>query len=157
GEMEEPSHLKILESWMKSYRPHELFDKTGRLRPELAELAPTGNRRMSANPHTNGGLLLRDLRLPDFRTYAVDVPKPGSVVAEATRVQGQFIRDVLKENPNTFRVFSPDEAASNRWNAIFEVTDRCLTAEVLPSDENVSPDGRVMEMLSEHQCEGWLE
>ncbi len=122
--------------------------------PELAALAPTGERRMSANPHANGGLLLRDLRLPDFRDYAVAVPQPGAVDAEATRVQGQFIRDVIAQNPDTFRVFSPDETASNRWNAVFEVTNRCSTAEILPGDDHVAPDGRVMEMLSEHQCEG---
>jgi xylulose-5-phosphate/fructose-6-phosphate phosphoketolase len=157
GEMDRPAHIKILERWMKSYRPRELFDKTGQLRAELAELAPRGDRRMGANPHANGGLLLRDLKMPDFRDYAVRVPKPGTVVGEATRVQGQFIRDVMKLNPGNFRVFSPDETASNRWNAVFDITDRCSTAEVLPTDEHVSPDGRVMEMLSEHQCEGWLE
>ncbi len=157
GDMDKPAHIKILESWMKSYQPEKLFDATGRLRPDLAELAPQGTRRMGANPHANGGLLLRDLKLPDFRKYAVIVPKPGATVAEATRVQGEFIRDVIKSNPENFRVFSPDETASNRWNAVFEVTDRCSTAEILPTDENVTPDGRVMEMLSEHQCEGWLE
>jgi xylulose-5-phosphate/fructose-6-phosphate phosphoketolase len=157
GDMDRPGHIRILERWMKSYEPEQLFDRTGALRPELADLAPRGARRMSANPHANGGLLLRDLTLPDFRAYAVDVSAPGTVVAEATRVQGRFIRDVLKLNPGTFRVFSPDEAASNRWSALFDVTDRCSTAEILPSDENVAPDGRVMEMLSEHQCEGWLE
>jgi xylulose-5-phosphate/fructose-6-phosphate phosphoketolase len=112
---------------------------------------------MSANPHTNGGLLLCDLKLPDFRDYAVKLPKPGAVVAEATRLQGQFIRDIVKLNSHNFRVFSPDETSSNRWNAVFEVTDRCSVAEILPTDEHVTPDGRVMEMLSEHQCEGWLE
>jgi xylulose-5-phosphate/fructose-6-phosphate phosphoketolase len=112
---------------------------------------------MSANPHANGGLLLRDLRLPDFRDYAVKVPKPGAVDAEATRVQGEFIRDVIKLNPANFRVFSPDETSSNRWGAVFEVTNRCSTAEIVPGDDHVAPDGRVMEMLSEHQCEGWLE
>ena len=157
GDMDKPEHIKILESWMKSYKPRELFDEAGKLRPELAELAPCGNRRMSANPHANGGLLLRDLRMPDFRDYAVKVPKPGAVVAEATRVQGQLIRDVLKMNAHNFRVFSPDETSSNRWNAVFEVTDRCSTAEIILSDDHVSPDGRVMEVLSEHQCEGWLE
>jgi xylulose-5-phosphate/fructose-6-phosphate phosphoketolase len=157
GEMEKPAHLKILERWMRSYKPGELFDKTGRLRPELAELAPKGDRRMSANAHANGGILLRDLKMPDFRDYAVEVPKPGAVVAEATRVQGQFIRDVMKLNLENFRIFSPDETASNRWNAVFDITNRCSTAEILPTDEHVSPDGRVMEMLSEHQCEGWLE
>lgn len=157
GDMDKAAHIKILEHWMKSYKPHELFDETGKLRPELAELAPAGDRRMSANPHTNGGLLLRDLKLPDFRNYAVKLPKPGAVVAEATRLQGQFIRDIVKLNPHNFRVFSPDETSSNRWNAVFEVTDRCSVAEILPTDEHVTPDGRVMEMLSEHQCEGWLE
>jgi len=157
GEMSHPGNVKILEKWLKSYRPQELFDKTGKLRPELAELAPKGTRRMSANPHANGGLLLRDLRLPDFGDYAVKVPKPGAVDAEATRVQGEFIRDVVKLNPETFRVFSPDETASNRWGAVFEVTNRCSTAEIIPLDDHVASDGRVMEMLSEHQCEGWLE
>jgi xylulose-5-phosphate/fructose-6-phosphate phosphoketolase len=157
GEMDRPEHIRILQRWMRGYKPEELFDRTGRLRPELAEIAPRGARRMSANPHANGGLLLRDLRLPDFRDYAVAVPRPGTVTAEATRVQGRFIRDVLKLNPGNFRVFSPDEAASNRWSAVFETTDRCSTAEILPTDEDVGPDGRVMEMLSEHQCEGWLE
>jgi len=157
GEMNRAEHVKLLEKWMKSYRPQELFDKTGKLRPELMELAPRGERRMSANPHANGGLLLHDLRLPDFRSYAVKVPKPGAANAEATRIQGQFIRDVIKLNPKNFRVFSPDETASNRWGALFEVTNRCSTAEIIANDDHVAPDGRVMEMLSEHQCEGWLE
>jgi len=157
GDMSHPGHVKILEKWLESYRPRELFDKAGKFRPELAELAPKGARRMSANPHANGGLLLRDLRLPDFRDYAVKLPKPGGVNAEATRVQGGFIRDVVKLNPQTFRVFSPDETASNRWGAVFEVTNRCSTAEIIATDEHVAPDGRVMEVLSEHQCEGWLE
>ena len=157
GEMSHPGHVEILQKWMKSYRPQELFDKTGRLIPELAELAPKGEHRMSANPHANGGLLLRDLRLPDFRDYAVRVPKPGTVDAEATRVQGQYIRDVIKLNADNFRVFSPDETNSNRWDAVFEVTNRCSTAEIIPIDDHIAPDGRVMEMLSEHQCEGWLE
>jgi xylulose-5-phosphate/fructose-6-phosphate phosphoketolase len=154
-----PAHLQILEEWMKSYRPEELFDQCGRLILELAELAPKGERRMGANPHANGGLLLKELKLPDFRDYAVKVSKPGVVQAEGTRLQGQFIRDVLQLNAaaRNFRVFSPDETASNRWNAVFEVTDRCSTAEVLPTDDHVDPDGRVMEMLSETQCEGWLE
>jgi xylulose-5-phosphate/fructose-6-phosphate phosphoketolase len=157
GDMSHPGHVKILEKWMKSYRPQELFDKTGKLRSELAELAPRGERRMSANPHANGGLLLHDLRLPDFRDYALKVPKPGAVEGEATRVQSEFIRDVVKLNSKNFRVFSPDETSSNRWGAVFEVTNRCSTAEIIPIDDHVAPDGRVMEMLSEHQCEGWLE
>jgi xylulose-5-phosphate/fructose-6-phosphate phosphoketolase len=155
----QPEHVNILEQWMKSYRPEELFDASGRLAAELAELAPTGERRMSANPHANGGMLLRDLIMPDFRDYAISVSTPGAVCAEATRVQGEFIRDVLKLNAEArnFRVFSPDETASNRWNAVFEVTNRCSTAELIAIDDHVAPDGRVMEMLSEHQCEGWLE
>ena len=157
GEMNRPGHVKLLEKWMRSYRPQDLFDETGKLHSELAELAPKGERRMSANPHANGGLLLRDLRLPDFGDYGVKVPRPGAVNAEATRVQGQFIRDVIRLNPKTFRVFSPDETTSNRWGAVFEVTNRCSTAEIIPLDDHVAPDGRVMEMLSEHQCEGWLE
>jgi xylulose-5-phosphate/fructose-6-phosphate phosphoketolase len=157
GEMARPGHVAILEEWMRSYRPEDLFDATGRLLPEIAALAPPGERRMSANPHANGGLLLRDLRLPDFRAYAVSVSRPGAGLGESTRVQGAFIRDVITHNPDTFRVFSPDETTSNRWNEVFEVTNRCSTAEILPSDDHVAPDGRVMEMLSEHQCEGWLE
>jgi xylulose-5-phosphate/fructose-6-phosphate phosphoketolase len=157
GEMSDPGHVKILEKWMRSYRPQDLFDKKGTLRCEFAELAPQGGHRMSANPHTNGGLLLKGLRLPDFRDYAIKVLKPGVVDGEATRAQGQFIRDVIKLNPANFRVFSPDETASNRWGAVFEVTNRCSTAEITALDEHVAPDGRVMEMLSEHQCEGWLE
>lgn len=157
GEMSHPGHLELLEAWLKSYRPQELFDATGKLRTEFGDLAPKGTRRMSANPHANGGVLLRDLQLPDFSDYAVEVPTPGEVTAEATRVQGEFIRDVIKQNPNNFRVFSPDETTSNRWNAVFEVTNRCSTAEIIPIDDHIAPDGRVMEMLSEHQCEGWLE
>jgi xylulose-5-phosphate/fructose-6-phosphate phosphoketolase len=152
-----PEQMTLLERWMKSYRPEELFDETGRFRAEFAALAPEGNRRMGANPHANGGALLRDLRLPDFRAYAVDVPRPGAVEAEATRVQGAFIRDVTRSNPTTFRIFSPDETASNRWGAVFEVTGRCSMAEIRPDDDHVTPDGRVMEILSEHQCQGWLE
>ncbi len=154
-----PKHLKILEQWMKSYKAEELFDKSGRLIPELAELAPKGERRMGANPHANGGLLLKELKMPDFRDYAVKVPKPGGLEAESTRVQGEFIRDVLKLNTESrnFRVFSPDETASNRWTNLFEITDRSSTAEIIKIDDHVAPDGRVMEMLSEHQCEGWLE
>ncbi len=154
-----PEHLKILEQWMKSYQPEELFDSNGRLIAELADLAPKGVRRMGANPHANGGILLRDLRMPDFRDYAVEVAKPGVVEAEGTVVQGQFIRDVLELNAeaHNFRIFSPDETASNRWTAVWEVTNRSSTAEINPGDDDVAPDGRVMEMLSEHQCEGWLE
>ncbi|WP_088921907.1 phosphoketolase [Granulosicoccus antarcticus] len=157
GEMDKPGHLALLESWMKSYRPEELFDSEGKLHAEIAELAPVGERRMSANPHANGGLLLQDLHLTDFVKHAVEVPSPGAVMAEATRVQGQFIRDVIKHNPDNFRVFSPDETTSNRWGVVFEVTNRCSTAEIHDFDDHVAPDGRVMEMLSEHQCEGWLE
>jgi len=154
-----PGHLAILESWLQSYKPEELFDPSGRLIAELAKLAPTGQRRMGANPHANGGLLLRDLRLPDFRDYAIKVTSPGSAEAESTRLQGEFVRDVLRLNAEAanFRIFSPDETASNRWGAVFEVTQRASTAEIVPGDDDVSPDGRVMEMLSEHQCEGWLE
>ena len=154
-----PEHLRMLEQWMKSYKPEELFDEAGTLKPELAELAPKGYRPMGANPCANGGLLLKELKMPDFRKYAVNVPKPGIVSAEATRVVGQLLRDVIKLNMNerNFRVFGPDETASNRLNAIFEVTDRTWMAERLPEDEGLSPDGRVMEILSEHTCQGWLE
>jgi xylulose-5-phosphate/fructose-6-phosphate phosphoketolase len=154
-----PAHLRALEHWMKSYRPQALFDKNGSLVPELAALSPRGGRRMGANPHANGGLLLRDLKLPDIRAYAVEVAQPGVVSAESTRVQGRFLRDVLVLNADqrNFRIFSPDETASNRWGAVFEVTNRCSTAEILAGDDHIAPDGRVMEMLSEHQCEGWLE
>ena len=159
GDMDQPGHVKILEQWMKSYRPEELFDTNGALKKDLAELSPKGHRRMSDNPHANGGLLLKDLRMPDFRDYAVDVSAPGSTVTEATRVQGKFLRDVMKLNlaHSNFRVFSPDENNSNRWQDILEVTKRCYVAKILPEDDNLSPDGRVMEVLSEHQCQGWLE
>jgi len=159
GEMDSPEHIKILEQWMKSYRPEELFDANGAFNKELAALAPQGHRRMSDNPHANGGLLLRDLKMPDFRDYAVKIAAPGETMVEATRVQGQFLRDVMKlnaENRN-FRVFSPDENNSNRWQDILDVTNRCYVAEILPEDDRLAPDGRVMEVLSEHQCEGWLE
>ena len=151
-------HLKILEEWLRSYKPEELFDENGRLLPELEALAPKGTRRMGANPHANGGILMRDLRMPDFRDYAIDVV-PGVTVSEATRVQGYMIRDVIKLNDESknFRVFSPDETESNRWGAVFEVTDRCLVAEIKPHDHQLSHRGRIMEMLSEHQCQGWLE
>jgi xylulose-5-phosphate/fructose-6-phosphate phosphoketolase len=157
GNMSHAGHVKILEDWMQSYRPRDLFDSNGKLQSVLAELAPKGTRRMSANPHANGGALLRDLSMPDFRAYAIAVSAPGTVNGEATRVQGQLIRDVVKTNPENFRVFSPDETTSNRWDAVFAVTDRCSTAELIAEDDHVSPNGRVMEMLSEHQCEGWLE
>jgi len=159
GEMDKPGHVKVLEGWLQSYRPAELFDEHGRLKAELAPLAPKGERRMGANRHANGGLLLRDLVLPDFRAYAVDVPAPGAVQAEATRTQGRYLAEVMKRNlaARNFRVFSPDENASNRWQDIFSVTNRGFTGEILPTDDHVSPDGRVMEMLSEHQCQGWLE
>jgi xylulose-5-phosphate/fructose-6-phosphate phosphoketolase len=155
----EPEHLKLLEEWMLSYHPEELFDEKGRLRPELAELAPRGKRRMGDNPHANGGLLLKDLQMPDFRDFAVDVPRPGSIESEATRVMGRFLRDVMKRNAESrnFRVMGPDETTSNRLNALFEVTDRVFTGEILPADDHISPDGRVMEVLSEHMCQGWLE
>jgi xylulose-5-phosphate/fructose-6-phosphate phosphoketolase len=152
-----PEHLSMLESWMKSYRPKELFDDDGVLMDELFELAPKGNRRMSANPHANGGSVLRDLVVPDFRDYAVDVPKPGASSAEATRVLGRFLRDVIARNPSCFRLFGPDETVSNRLTAVFETTDRAWDAEKIPIDDHLSPDGRVMEVLSEHQCQGWLE
>ncbi len=149
----------MLEEWMRSYRPEELFDAGGRLVPELAALAPEGDRRMGANPRANGGLLLRDLNLPDFRDYAVAVPQPGAVRAEATRLAGQYLRDVMRLNADekNFRVVGPDETASNRLTALFDVTNRLSTAEILPNDDHVAPDGRVMEVLSEHLCQGWLE
>ncbi len=152
-------HIKLLEDWMKSYKPDELFDKKGKLIPKLAELVPKGNRRMGANPHANGGLLLKDLNLPDFRNYAVAVTKPGKVLAEATRVLGRFLRDVTKLNMDqrNFRVMGPDETASNRLNALFEVTDRTWVGKTIPGDDHLSPEGRVMEILSEHTCQGWLE
>ncbi len=154
-----PDRLKMLEEWMKSYKSEELFDPDGKLLPELAELAPQGSRRMGANPHANGGLLLRDLIMPDFCDYAVEVSKPGRVEAEATRVMGVFLRDVMKLNAESrnFRVVGPDETASNRLGALLEVTNRVWTAEILPTDDHLSPDGRVMEVLSEHLCQGWLE
>jgi xylulose-5-phosphate/fructose-6-phosphate phosphoketolase len=152
-----PDHLALLESWMRSYRPEELFDEKGALVTELSTLPPKGDRRMSANPHTNGGLLLRDLALPDFQAYAVPVDKPGTTLSEATRVLGGFLRDVMSQNPSQFRLFGPDEVASNRLQAVFDVTDRQWEAERLSTDDHLAPEGRVMEVLSEHQCEGWLE
>ncbi len=154
-----PGHIKLLEEWMKSYRPEELFDMKGALIPELSELPPKGDRRMSANPNANGGLLLKDLKMPDFREYAFNVPKPGQVTAEATRVLGRFLRDVMKLNMDArnFRVMGPDETTSNRLDALFEATGRTWMAENLPEDEHLSREGRVMEILSEHTCQGWLE
>jgi xylulose-5-phosphate/fructose-6-phosphate phosphoketolase len=150
-------HRRILEDWLRSYRPEELFDEDGCLAPELDALAPVGKRRMSANPHTNGGELLSDLVLPDFRDYAVSVDKPGTETDEATKVLGAFLRDVIARNPRTFRLFGPDETESNRLSHVFEATGRAWEAEVEPLDETLTPDGRVMEVLSEHLCQGWLE
>src|SRR5665213_512307 len=159
GFRENPEHIAVLEDWMRSYKPEDLFDESGALLAEIAAIAPTGTRRMSANPHANGGLLLRDLVMPDYRDYAVDVTAPGATDAEATRVLGQLLRDVMRlnESSSNFRVMGPDETTSNRLDALFETTDRTSTAEVIPSDDHVGPDGRVMEVLSEHMCEGWLE
>jgi xylulose-5-phosphate/fructose-6-phosphate phosphoketolase len=152
-----PEHLRVLEEWMRSYRPAELFDASGAFLAELAALAPEGDLRMGANPHANGGRLLANLDLPDFRDYALAVERPGAVEGESTRVLGQFLRDVMKRNPSNFRLMGPDETSSNRLDAVFEVTDRASTAALLASDDHVAPDGRVMEVLSEHMCEGWLE
>ena len=156
---ERPDHIAILESWMRSYRPEELFERTGEPVPELLALPPRGTRRMSANPRANGGLLLRPLTMPDFREHAVEVPAPGATIAEATRVLGGLVRDILRLNADRsdFRLFGPDEVASNRLAAAFEVTDRAWDAEMLPGDDHLAPDGRVMEVLSEHLCQGWLE
>ena len=157
GQMDKSGHLEVLAEWMASYRPDTLFDAEGRLLPELRALAPAGVRRMSANPQANGGKLLRDLVMPDMREHAVAVTAPGAAVAESTRVQGEFLREVMRKNMHNFRIFSPDEAASNRWDAVFDVSARCFVGEIIDGDEHLAPDGRVMEMLSEHQCEGWLE
>jgi xylulose-5-phosphate/fructose-6-phosphate phosphoketolase len=154
---DDDDHRGILEAWLRSYRPQELFDDRGRLLPEIARLAPPGARRMSANPHANGGLLLRDLALPDFRDYAVPIEAPGATSAEATRALGRFLRDTMRANMETFRVFGPDETSSNRLDAVLEVTDKTWNAEILPVDAQLSPSGRVMEVLSEHLCQGWLE
>jgi xylulose-5-phosphate/fructose-6-phosphate phosphoketolase len=154
---EDAGHRKILEEWMHSYRPEELFDENGRLLPRLRALAPTGERRMSANPHANGGTLLQDLALPDFRDYAVDVDRPGATSSEATRVLGAFLRDTIAKNRQTFRLFGPDETASNRLGDVFEVTGRAWDSGRESTDEGLAVDGRVMETLSEHQCQGWLE
>ena len=157
--VDNPKHLKLLEEWLKSYHPEELFDDTGCLKQELRQLAPEGQQRMGTNPHANGGQLLKDLKLPDFRDYSVKVNRPGHTSAESTRVMGQFLRDVMQRNMDrrNFRVMGPDETASNRLGALFEVTNRTWLAEILPEDEYLSPDGRVMEILSEHTCQGWLE
>ncbi|MET8278074.1 phosphoketolase family protein [Micromonospora sp. NPDC005174] len=157
GVRDNPAHLAELERWLRSYRPEELFDATGAPVDELRTLPPRGDRRMSANPVTNGGVVLRDLALPDFRDYGVDVPEPGQPMAGATGVLGPWIRDVIAANPQTFRLFGPDEVASNRLGAAFEVTDRAWMAATVPGDDHLSPDGRVMEVLSEHLCQGWLE
>ena len=157
---ENPAHLALLEDWLRSYRPEELFDEAGRLLPELRELAPTGARRMGANPHANGGLMRKPLRLPDFRDYAVKVEKPGTTEVGPTQILGQFLRDIVRNNPTKFRVFSPDENASNRLTALYEVTKKTWLGEYFPEDADggdLAPDGRVMEMLSEHTLEGWLE
>ncbi len=154
-----PEHVKMLEQWMKSYKPEELFDESGKIVPALAALAPEGNKRMGANPHANGGLLLHDLKMPDFKNYAVEVPLPGNTEAEATAIMGGLLRDVMKVNwgSRNFRIFGPDETASNRLSKVFELTDRTSTAEIYESDDHISADGRVMEVLSEHLCQGWLE
>jgi xylulose-5-phosphate/fructose-6-phosphate phosphoketolase len=152
-----PEHLRLLEGWLKSYRPEELFDESGRFNANLADLAPKGERRMGANPHANGGILLRDLRMPDFREYAVAVPVPGVMGKGDTHILGPFIRDVIKLNDHTFRLFGPDETLSNGLEAVFEVTKRQWEGATVPNDDALAPAGRVMEVLSEHQCEGWLE
>ena len=157
--LKNPGHVKMLEDWMKSYKPEELFDKTGKFIPEFAELAPSGTRRMGANLHANGGMLLRDLSIPDFRDYAFPVSKPGTELAESTRVLGQLLRDIMQRNAENknFRVFGPDETASNRLDALYEATDKVFMEPMLATDEHLSHDGRVMEVLSEHMCQGWLE
>ena len=152
-----PAHLAQLEEWMRSYRPEELFDEAGAVRPEVTALAPEAALRMSANPHTNGGMLTRELELPNFHDYAVEVSAPATTSSEATRVLGVWLRDIVSANPDRFRIMGPDETASNRLQAVFEVTDRVWQAERLPTDDHLAPDGRVMEVLSEHMCQGWLE
>jgi xylulose-5-phosphate/fructose-6-phosphate phosphoketolase len=152
-----PEHLAQLEAWMRSYRPEELFDGAGALIPELAALAPLGEKRMGSNPHANGGLLLRDLRLPDFRDYAVAVDKPGASESEATRVLGGWLRDVIRDNPSNFRLFGPDETESNRLTDVYEVTNKAFEGAIVPGDNHLAPAGRVVEVLSEHMCQGWLE
>ena len=154
-----PQHLQVLADWLRSYRPEELFDDGGALRPDLAALAPRGDLRMSANPHANGGLLLRDLRMPDFREFAVDVPTPAGAIAESTKVLGTWLAEVIRRNPDNFRIFGPDETASNRLQAVYEATSKQWNAQILPEDDDdhLAPEGRVVEVLSEHQCQGWLE
>ena len=156
---EKPAHVQMLEEWMRSYKPEELFDENGTLLPELRKLAPEGIRRMGMNPHANGGKLLKDLKMPDFRDYSVEVPAPGTIKAEATRVLGELLRDVFQLNADNknFRLFGPDETASNRLSAVFEQTNRVWAEDILPTDDHLAPDGRVMEVLSEHLCQGWLE
>ncbi len=156
---ENPEHLELLEGWMRSYRPEELFDADGRLIPELADLAPSGERRMGANPHANGGILLHELRMPDFLQYGIEVPQPGNLMNEDTRTLGEFLRDVIRLNQDrrNFRIFGPDETVSNRLTAVLEATDKQWEAEIIPTDDHLATEGRLMEMLSEHQCEGWLE
>ncbi len=152
-----PEHLKLLDKWLRSYKPQELFDESGALIPELAELPPKGERRMSANPHANGGVLLRDLVIPDFRDYGVPVKKPGTTSSEATKIAGALMRDIIKENPSNFRIVGPDETASNRLGSVFEAADKVWEAKILSTDESLAPEGRVMEVLSEHLCQGWME
>jgi xylulose-5-phosphate/fructose-6-phosphate phosphoketolase len=154
-----PGHIKLLEQWMRSYKPEELFDDDGKLLPELAALAPEGTKRMGANPHANGGMLLDDLQMPDVRNHTVKVETPGTIIAESTTIMGAFVRDVMKLNweKRNFRVFGPDETSSNRLSPLFDITERTFTAAILESDDHLSPDGRVMEVLSEHLCQGWLE
>jgi xylulose-5-phosphate/fructose-6-phosphate phosphoketolase len=152
-----PEHIRVLEDWLRSYRPEELFTADGALVPEVASVAPEGQARMSANPHANGGALLHDLKLPDFRQYAIDLTQPGKATSEATRVLGVYLRDVVRNNPDNFRIMGPDETASNRLGAVFEVTNRVWMAEREANDDHLAVAGQVMEILSEHLCEGWLE
>ena len=156
--MNKPEHVQLLEAWLCSYKPEELFSKDGKLLPEIAALAPKGNRRMAANPHANGGLLLRDLKLPDFRAYGLAVPAPGAVEAQDMLELGAFVRDIVKLNPTTFRIFGPDETMSNRLNKVFEVSERVWNGQMLEGDEHLAKEGRIVDsMLSEHCCQGWLE
>lgn len=156
--MNKPEHVQLLEAWLRSYKPEELFSREGKLLPEIAALAPKGNRRMAANPHANGGLLLRDLKLPDFRAYGLAVPAPGAVEAQDMLELGAFVRDIVKLNPTTFRIFGPDETMSNRLNKVFEVSERVWNGQMLEGDEHLAQEGRIVDsMLSEHCCQGWLE